>query len=119
MICPVFFLCFFIVANKCSCMLLCLKVTVRCACQNLKKEWRCQDVQNAYHTNGNNLKDVSKNRFGLGILPCNSECMVKLKARDSELLLRKTNVVEVPDILNEFSLSIKLFLSVWYHFSLY
>ncbi|XP_077239189.1 NF-X1-type zinc finger protein NFXL2 isoform X2 [Tasmannia lanceolata] len=72
----------------------CKKVTVRCACQNLKKEWPCKDVQAAYCNAGRDPKDISKTQFGLGLIPCNSGCASKLKVVDSEIHLRKTNVVE-------------------------
>ncbi|XP_058075009.1 NF-X1-type zinc finger protein NFXL2 isoform X2 [Magnolia sinica] len=70
------------------------KVVVRCACQNLKKEWLCQDVQAAHCNAGRNPSNISKNQFGLGLLPCNSECAGKLKAIGSELQFRKTKVIE-------------------------
>nr|DAD26217.1 TPA_asm: hypothetical protein HUJ06_027685 [Nelumbo nucifera] len=73
----------------------CKKVTVRCKCQTLKKEWLCQDVQAAYHKTGQDPKDIPKNQFGLGLLPCNSECSNKLKVADSEIQLRKSKVPEV------------------------
>lgn len=75
--------------DKCS-----KKVTVRCGCQTLKKEWLCHDVQAAYLNVSCDPKDVSKNQFGLGLLPCNSECKSKVKVVDSELQLRKPKVVE-------------------------
>lgn len=71
------------------------KVTVRCACQILKKEWICQDVQAAYCNSGRDPKDISKNQFGVGLLSCSSECTRKLKVVDSELQLRKPKVLEV------------------------
>lgn len=70
------------------------KVTVRCACQNLKKEWICQDVQAAYCNSGRDPKDISKNQIGVGLLSCSSECTRKLKVVDSELQLRKPKVLE-------------------------
>ncbi|KAF9596944.1 hypothetical protein IFM89_014523 [Coptis chinensis] len=72
----------------------CKKINVRCACQNLKKEWVCQEVQAAYRNSGRDPMDISKNQFGIGLLSCNSECSRKLKVSDSELQLRKANVVE-------------------------
>ncbi|CAK9171785.1 unnamed protein product, partial [Ilex paraguariensis] len=75
--------------DKCS-----KKVTVRCGCQNLKKEWLCQDVQAAYRNTGYDPKDISKSNYGLSLLPCNSDCKSKVKVPDSELLLRKSKVVE-------------------------
>lgn len=61
----------------------------------MKKEWLCHDVQAAYLNVSCDPKDVSKNQFGLGLLPCNSECKSKVKVVDSELQLRKPKVVEV------------------------
>ncbi|KAL5975027.1 hypothetical protein ACLOJK_031703 [Asimina triloba] len=70
-------------------------VTVRCTCQNLKKEWLCQNIQAAHCNAGRNPGDISKSQFGLGLLACNSDCANKLKAVDSELQFRKPNVAEV------------------------
>ena len=71
------------------------KVTVRCKCQTLKKEWICQDVQAAYRDTGYDPKDISKNQFGLGLLPCNSDCKSKIQEVDSALQLHKPKVLEV------------------------
>ncbi|XP_021904144.1 NF-X1-type zinc finger protein NFXL2 isoform X2 [Carica papaya] len=78
------------VPDKC-----CKKVTVRCKCQTLKKEWVCQDVQAAYRNAGYDPKDISKNQFGLGLLPCNSDCKSKIQAVESVLQLRKSKEIEV------------------------
>lgn len=75
--------------DKCS-----KKVTVRCGCQTLKKEWPCQDVQEAYRNAGSNPKDVPKSHFGFGLLPCGPDCRNKMKITDSELQLRKSAVTE-------------------------
>lgn len=74
-----------------------LKVTVRCKCQTLKKEWICKDVQAAYRDPGYgyDLKDISKNQFGVGLLPCNSDCKRKVLEVNSALQLRKPKVLEV------------------------
>ncbi|KAL5710254.1 hypothetical protein ACHQM5_020843 [Ranunculus cassubicifolius] len=69
------------------------KVNVRCACQTVKKEWLCQDVQVAYQKTGRDPKDFSKSQFGVGILPCGPECTKKLKDVHSELQLRKAAVL--------------------------
>lgn len=45
------------------------KVTVRCACQRLKKEWLCCDAQAAL-PKGSQKSAV----FGVGLLPCDQEC---------------------------------------------
>ncbi|EEF29002.1 nuclear transcription factor, X-box binding, putative [Ricinus communis] len=76
-------------SDKCS-----KKVTVRCSCQTLKKEWLCQDVQAAYRKAGRDPKDVSKSQFGSGLLPCNSDCKSKAQVVDQELHLRKFKNLE-------------------------
>lgn len=68
------------------------KVIVRCACQNLKKERLCQDVQAAYWNANRDPNDVSKHQFGLGLLSCNVDCASKLKVSTSELQFRKPKV---------------------------
>lgn len=75
--------------EKCS-----KKVTVRCGCQTLKKEWLCHDVQAAYRSASRDLKDISKNQYGLGLLPCNSGCRSKVKVVDTELQHRKSTVLK-------------------------
>ncbi|KAG9142176.1 hypothetical protein Leryth_007610 [Lithospermum erythrorhizon] len=77
------------------------KVVVRCLCQNLKKEWICKDVQAAYRDTGSDPKDVSKNQFGHGLLPCNSDCKSKLKVAETELQLRKSKPSEEKEPENE------------------
>ncbi|KAH9767104.1 NF-X1-type zinc finger protein NFXL2 [Citrus sinensis] len=72
----------------------CKKVTVRCVCQTLKKEWHCLDVQAAYRNIGRDPKDISKNQFGLGLLRCNSDCKSKVQVVDSVLQSRKPKVEE-------------------------
>ncbi|KAL6128102.1 hypothetical protein ACLB2K_071458 [Fragaria x ananassa] len=78
--------------EKCS-----KKVTVRCGCQTLKREWLCYDVQAACHNAGTDPKDITKNQFGLGLLPCDSNCKSKQKIVDSELHSRRPKVVEVKE----------------------
>lgn len=75
--------------EKCS-----KKVIVRCGCQSLKKEWACHQVQATYINNGRDPKDITKNQFGVGLLPCNSECKSKLKVDDPDLHLRKPKAPE-------------------------
>jgi len=82
-------------ASYLTCNFISLKVTVRCGCQTLKKEWLCQDVQAAYCSAGTDLKDVSKNQYGMGLLPCNSDCRSKVKVAEPELQHRKSKIVEV------------------------
>ncbi|OIW07741.1 hypothetical protein TanjilG_11899 [Lupinus angustifolius] len=72
----------------------CKKVTVRCKCQTLKKEWLCKDVQAAYLRNDCDSSDIPKNQFGAGLIPCNSECKIKVQVAESELQLRKSRVTE-------------------------
>ncbi|KAL8161025.1 LOW QUALITY PROTEIN: hypothetical protein V2J09_012514 [Rumex salicifolius] len=76
--------------NKCI-----KKVGVRCRCHNLKKEWLCQDVQAAYRKDGREPKDIPKSQFGVGLLPCNSDCKSKLQVIESELQLRKPKALEM------------------------
>ncbi|EXB88390.1 NF-X1-type zinc finger protein NFXL2 [Morus notabilis] len=78
--------------EKCS-----KKVSVRCGCQTLKKEWLCNDVQAAYRSAGSDPKDISKNQYGLGLIPCNSDCKSKIQVVESELRLRKSKVSEVKE----------------------
>lgn len=75
--------------EKCS-----KKVTVRCGCQTLKKEWSCQEVQAAYRNVSSNSKEIPKNQYALGLLPCNSECKGKAKVADTGLHLRKSKALE-------------------------
>ncbi|KAK8940147.1 NF-X1-type zinc finger protein NFXL2 [Platanthera guangdongensis] len=65
------------------------KVTVRCACNRLKKEWVCQDVQNLYRNTGQDPKDIVKGIFGVGLIPCNADCTSKIRAIDAEFQIRK------------------------------
>jgi hypothetical protein len=71
------------------------KVTVRCKCQTLKKEWLCQDVQAAHNRAGSHPSEIPKNQFGVGLIPCNSDCKSKVQVVESELQLRKSRVTEV------------------------
>ncbi|MQL88742.1 hypothetical protein Taro_021316 [Colocasia esculenta] len=81
--------------GTCPSVVRCLKkVSVRCACNNLRKEWVCQDAQDALCNMGRDPKDIPRSQFGLGILPCNSDCASKLKIVESELLPRKPKVTE-------------------------
>lgn len=88
-----------IVSSVCCLVSLFIQVTVRCGCQTLKKEWLCQDVQAAYHKAGREPKDIAKNQFGVGLLPCNSDCRSKIQTVQAELQSRKPNVSEVTYIL--------------------
>lgn len=71
------------------------KVTVRCGCQTLKKEWLCKDVQMAYCNDDRDPKEIPRTQFGSGLLPCNSECKNKVSPADSELQFPKFKVPEV------------------------
>ncbi|KAL6533124.1 NF-X1-type zinc finger protein nfxl2 [Orobanche minor] len=75
--------------DKCS-----KKVTVRCGCQTLKKEWLCHDVQAAYCDSGCDPKDVPKNQYGIGLLPCGNDCKSKMKAPDAQLHFRQAKPQE-------------------------
>ena len=68
---------------------------MRCGCQTLKKEWVCQDVQAVYRSASRDPKDISKNQYGLGLLPCDSNCRSKIKVADTDLQHRKSKVSEV------------------------
>lgn len=84
---------------------------VRCGCQTLKKEWLCQDVQAAYCSSGCDPKEVSKNQFGVGLLPCDSDCKSKVKIPDAELHFRqvKPNEVMLCIVATNFLTSTSLF----------
>ncbi|KNA19650.1 hypothetical protein SOVF_059390 [Spinacia oleracea] len=82
--------------EKCS-----KKVTVRCRCNNLKKEWLCLDVQTGYRNSGRDPKDIHRTQFGNGLLSCDSSCKKKAQAVESELLQRKSKAPEEKVIENE------------------
>ncbi|KAL0888549.1 hypothetical protein Bca101_012532 [Brassica carinata] len=71
------------------------KVVVRCKCLTLKKEWLCKDVQAAHRATGSDPKDVKKNQFGVGLLPCDSICKSKLQMAES--VLQQRNVKEIEE----------------------
>jgi len=48
-------------------------------------------------------KDTPKNQFGIGLIPCNSDCKSKVQVVESELQLRKSRVTEVIMFLSEIS----------------
>ncbi|KAK3022801.1 hypothetical protein RJ639_046903, partial [Escallonia herrerae] len=77
------------------------KIIVRCRCQTLKMEWLCQDVQAAYRNAGSDPQDASKFQFGVGLLPCNSDCRSKAKVADMELQLRKSKIAEKTEPVTE------------------
>lgn len=71
------------------------QVTVRCACQRLKKEWLCCDAQ-AAQPKGTQKSAVS----AVGILPCDKECIrlaneQRTKEESEELRHRKSKEPEV------------------------
>lgn len=73
-----------------------LKVVVRCKCLTLKKEWLCKDVQAAHRANSSDPKDVvPKNQFGVGLLPCDSNCKTKQQMAESVLQQRNVKEIEV------------------------
>ncbi|KAL8510585.1 hypothetical protein ACS0TY_017417 [Phlomoides rotata] len=59
------------------------QVAIRCGCQTLK-EWLCHDVQAAYCNSGCDPKDVSKNQYGVGLIPCDDNCKSKVKVPDAK-----------------------------------
>eukprot|EP00850_Spirogloea_muscicola_P017693 SM000154S01428 [mRNA] locus=s154:231175:234765:- [translate_table: standard] len=80
------------------------KVVVRCACQRLKKEWLCSEVQ--LRAGGGSKSTVlsggsakAKARELAGLLPCNDECeQVKLSKQEVEeaaTLLRQREAGEI------------------------
>lgn len=71
------------------------KVTVRCGCHSLKKEWLCHEVQAGYIKSDRDPKDIPRTQYGSGLLPCDSSCKSKAEARESELLQRKPKAPEV------------------------
>ncbi|KAF3561509.1 hypothetical protein DY000_02019717 [Brassica cretica] len=72
------------------------KVLVRCKCLTLKKEWLCKDVQAAHRANSSDPKDVvPKNQFGVGLLPCDSNCKTKQQMAESVLQQRNVKEIEV------------------------
>ncbi|CAH8389750.1 unnamed protein product [Eruca vesicaria subsp. sativa] len=71
------------------------KVVVRCKCLTLKKEWVCKDVQAAHRATGSDPKEVHKNQFGVGLLPCDSSC--KSKQQMAESVLQQRNVKEIEE----------------------
>lgn len=47
--------------------------------------------------------DIAKNQFGIGLIPCNSDCKSKVQIVESELQLRKSRVTEVIEYPSELS----------------
>jgi NF-X1-type zinc finger protein NFXL1 len=85
--------------NTCSSTyLISIKVNVRCACNNLKKEWICQDVLKEYRQSGRDPKQIPKNQYAVGLLACGEDCVKKVKAADSELHLRKIQEIKTPAV---------------------
>ncbi|KAI0526869.1 hypothetical protein KFK09_002462 [Dendrobium nobile] len=86
--------------GQCPSINLCSKkVTVRCACNSLKKEWLCRDVQNLYRQTDRDPKDVVKSLFGIGLIPCNADCKSKVKVADAELQIQKVPVPKGIDVV--------------------
>ena len=80
----------------------------------MKKEWLCHDVQAAYLNTGSNPKDISKNHYGLGLIPCSSGCKSKVQVVDSELQLRKSKVSEVKSFNHQTKTFLLLWSCVWF-----
>ncbi|KAI3840536.1 hypothetical protein MKW92_010485 [Papaver armeniacum] len=75
--------------EKCS-----KKVNVRCRCQNLKKEWLCQDVQAAYISTGCDPKDISKVSLGLSkVTDAEPKVPKRRKRRDQVQVLQEATQV--------------------------
>lgn len=114
--------CDYVLINTHFDFLIFCKVTVRCGCQTLKKEWLCQDVQAAHVSGGCDPKEIPKNQFGVGLLPCGSDCKSKVKVPDSELHLRQVQPLEVmlcilaTNVLTSTSLINQYMLSSWISF---
>ncbi|XP_020522415.1 NF-X1-type zinc finger protein NFXL2 isoform X2 [Amborella trichopoda] len=77
--------------EKCS-----KKVTVRCVCLHLKKQWLCHDVQAACCNSKHDMREISRSQFGIGLLPCTSECDIacKKKTTNPEVHQRKITMME-------------------------
>ncbi|CAK9233126.1 unnamed protein product [Sphagnum troendelagicum] len=74
------------------------KVVVRCACQRLKKEWLCCEVQAAQKGEAGS-KDLPKGTLppGCGLLLCDQECMrlaAEQKAKEESEALRQRKLKE-------------------------
>lgn len=52
----------------------------------------------AYCHDDRDPKEIPKSQFGLGLLPCNSDCRKKVTPADSELKFRKSEVLEVSKV---------------------
>lgn len=83
-------------------------MVVRCKCLTLKKEWLCQDVQAAHRAADSDPKDVPKNQFGVGLLPCDSTCKSKIQKAESVLQQRNVKEIEVSRNNKRFSELISL-----------
>lgn len=55
----------------------------------------CHDVQAAYRNSGSDPKDVPKNQYGVGLIPCDDNCKSKVKVPDAELHFRQAKPREV------------------------
>lgn len=55
----------------------------------------------AYCNDNRDPKEIPKTQYGLGLLPCNSDCRNKVTPHaDSQLQFRKSKVPEVSTIVN-------------------
>ena len=67
-------------------------MTMRCACQRLKKEWLCCDAQ-AAQPKGTQKSSVS----GVGLIPCDQECSrlaAERRAKEDSEELRHCKPIE-------------------------
>jgi len=79
------------------------QVVVRCACQRLKKEWLCCEVQAAQKGEAGS-KDLPKGTLppGCGLLLCDQECMrlaAEQKAKEESEALRQRKLKE-PEVMS-------------------
>ncbi|KAM7499374.1 hypothetical protein LguiA_023788 [Lonicera macranthoides] len=78
--------------EKCS-----KKVTVRCACQTLKKEWACHEVQAAYRNSDCKSKVKYKYQAKLGTINLNSSGLAKIK-HPTFYTLQRRNCITVESL---------------------
>ncbi|CAM6091314.1 unnamed protein product [Calypogeia fissa] len=84
------------------------KVVVRCACQRLKKEWLCVDVQKAQTSGTSSCKEGLRSGLFIGLIPCDQECLRLVAIREAQeeaelLRQRKGKEVEVSKALPNIS----------------
>lgn len=60
------------------------QVTVRCACQRLKKEWLCRDVQKEQISGKSSRKEGLRSGLFIGLIPCDQECSRLVAVKEAE-----------------------------------